>query len=94
MEHTPIVIGDVSSSFFSIARYSGGAKIQGELYIYHPERDILIKSDWEKYYRRLQWEDFINAVKSGQKPPLPKKDKTKKQEQKTITPSLFTDENI
>ena len=89
MERIPIVIAEVSSSFFSVARYSGGAKIQGELYIYHPEKDILIKGDWDKYYRRLQWEDFINAVKSGQKPKLPKNVKTKKQEQKIITPSLF-----
>lgn len=89
MERIPIVIAEVSSSFFSVARYSGGVKIQGELYIYHPERDILIKDDWDKYYRRLQWEDFIDAVKSGQKPKLPKNVKTKKQEQKPITPSLF-----
>lgn len=89
MELPPILITDVSSSFFSVARYSGGAKIQGELYIYQPERDILIKNDWVKYYRRLQWEDFIKAVKSGQKPTLRKNVKTKKQEQKTITTSLF-----
>lgn len=89
MEHPPILITGVSSSFFSIARFSGGAKIQGELYIYRPERDILIKEDWVKYYQRLQWEEFLNAVKSGQKPTLAKDVKNKKQEPKTITPSLF-----
>lgn len=94
MEHTPIVIKDVSSSFFSIARYSGGAKIQGELYIYHPERDILIKSDWVKYYKRLTWEDFIEAVKSGQKPKLMPKAKTVTKNPKSITPSIFDCENL
>lgn len=79
---------DVSTSFFSVARYSGGATICGISYVYCPERDVLIQRDWLKYYQRLSWSEFIEAVKSGKKPILPKKIKRKEKIQND-TPSLF-----
>lgn len=85
----PVLITQVSTSYFSVARYYGGAKINGEEYTYCPERDILIRRDWVNIYNRLQWEDFISAVESGVKPELSKTVNTKKQEVKQITPSLF-----
>lgn len=89
MESNPIVITNVSTSYFSVARHYGGATIQGESYIYCPVRDVLIKRDWWKIYKRLQWDDFLAAVKSGQKPVLSQITKNKTQEAKFITPSLF-----
>lgn len=72
MNDNVIVIADVSSSYFSVARYSGGIKYNGTVYIYCRERDILVREDWEKFYRKLPWETFITAVKTGKKPELPK----------------------
>lgn len=89
MERKPIVITHVSTSYFSVARFSGGAIIQGEPYTYCPHRDILIRNDWVKFYHRLHWEEFIDAVKTGVKPANKKTSKTKNQDNKYITPSLF-----
>ncbi len=90
MNDNVIVIADVGSSYFSVARYSGGIQINGTIYVYCPERDILVKEDWEKYYRSMPWESFIMAVKSGNKPELPKKP-TKVIRRKEINnqPTLF-----
>jgi len=84
-----IIVADVSSSYFSVARHAGGATINGELFIYCPERDILVRDDWMKFYRRMPWDDFITAVKVGKKPILPKKPTKAKKEEETNQPSLF-----
>ncbi len=89
MESKPILITNVSTSYFSVARYHGGATIQGESYVYCPERDILIKRDWLKIYKKLQWKDFVLAVKSGKKPKLQPEPNQNKQKIKSITQSLF-----
>lgn len=90
MNENPIIIPNITGSYFSIARYSGGAVINGKTYIYYPERDILVRSDWDKFFKKLRWEDFISAVKKGVKPSI--KDLRKKviDRQK----SLFADEEI
>ena len=82
----PIVITEVSTSIFSVARYSGGAVICGKTYKYFPHADMLIREDWVKYFQALSWDAFLSAVRDGKKPELPKKDKTKKVE---LTKSLF-----
>ena len=86
-----IIVTGVSTSFFSVARYTGGATIHGTAYVYCAERDILVREDWLKYYRRLPYDDFVAAVKSGIKPQLPKKKtaKGKIEETESQTPSLF-----
>lgn len=91
MERKPIIITNVSTSYFSVARYTGGATIQGEPYTYCPIRDILIKRDWMKIYQKMQWEDFLSAVKSGKKPSLLKlaRKKQDNDNNKFTTPSLF-----
>lgn len=86
-----IVVAGVSTSIFSVARYAGGATIQGKTYTYCAEHDILVREDWHKYYRRLPYDNFIAAVKSGIKPQLPKKKTAKEKREATElqTPSLF-----
>ena len=70
MKDNVILICDVSLSYFSVARHYGGATIEGKQYRYFQERDILVRNDWVRYYRRLPWDDFLNAVKTGIKPQL------------------------
>ncbi len=72
MEIKPILITNVSTSYYSVTRHYGEATIQGEAYVYCPERDILIKRDWWKVYKLLKWDDFLSALSSGEKPPLSK----------------------
>ncbi len=99
MKSDCIVIANVSTSYFSIARYSGGVKFNDKLYLYCPIHDILVREDWMPIYRKLHFKEFIEAVKTGIKPKLPsyqqansraKGSKNKSPEDKTIeTPSLF-----
>lgn len=56
----PEEIHDVSQSMFSIARYYGGIKFNGEQYVYDPTRDVLIRAD------------ILKARK--QKPPEPRRE--------------------
>lgn len=86
MNGNEIVIGDVSTSFFSVARYYGGAVIGGKTYTYTPEHDALIREDWVKYYRRMRWDDFLTAVRTGIKP---KSIKKSVEEQINSQPLLF-----
>lgn len=45
----PFAIGNVSYGFFSVARYSGGCRIQHEYYIYEPPIDALIRDDVHRW---------------------------------------------
>lgn len=89
MEKDLILICDVRTSYFSIARYSGGATINGNTFKYYYERDILVRKDWCKFYERMPWSDFVAAVKSGVKPELPSKRKVNEQQKSPSIPSLF-----
>ena len=96
LENDYIVIANVSTSYFSVARYSGGVKINGKLFLYCPIRDILVRDDWMKAYQTLDYNKFLEAVKSGVKPELPsnthrgRKAKNKGDKSSKIeTPSLF-----
>lgn len=87
-DFAPILICDVTATQFSIARHYGGIKICGKMYLYKPERDILIREDWDKAYRNIEWNTFVNAVKTGVKPAIPKRI-TKKEAINNNTKSLF-----
>ncbi len=74
----PIVITNASSGQFSIARYSGGCRFNGTLYLYKPIHDILVREDWDRVYESLFYNEFIEAVKTGVKPELAKKPRNNK----------------
>lgn len=74
----PIIICNVSTSPFSVARHYGGARIYGTMYHYKPERDILVREDWDKAYSKVDWKTFCDAVNRGVKPEIPKKINPKK----------------
>ena len=58
------VVFNVSTSIFSIARHSGGAKIQGKMFIYDPINDALIRNDLMKTYKKCgSFEKFIEHLK-------------------------------
>jgi hypothetical protein len=67
----PFLIGNVSMSMFSIARYSGGIKYNGSDYTYIPTTDELVRKDvvkWLKKYRKgtqkvTKIENFIQVNK-------------------------------
>lgn len=84
----PIIICQVSVSPFSVARHYGGARIYGTMYHYKPERDILVREDWDKVYTKVDWKTFCDAVKTGVKPTIPKRI-TKKEAINNNTKSLF-----
>lgn len=68
MNNNIIVIANVSTSHFSVARHCGGININRRLFSYCPERDILIRDDWMKFYHHMPWNAFVTAVKTGIKP--------------------------
>lgn len=84
-----IIIDNISTSFFSLARYSGGARINGEIYTYVAERDILVQDDWMKFYNAMPWDEFLAAVKTGVKPKLKRKVKASPAKVNKDAPSLF-----
>ncbi|WP_417744812.1 hypothetical protein [Rosistilla oblonga] len=54
---SPFMICSVTRSMFSVARFSGGAKIKGCDYTYNPKTDELIRDDvlkWITKYRKDQ----------------------------------------
>lgn len=71
---SPFLIRSVSTSYFSVARHYGGAKIQGCDYTYLPETDEIVRDDV------LQW--IQKQVKSTQKKDDP--EQTKKDNQRRL----------
>ena len=52
----PKKLYNISQSQFSVARYSGSAKINGKTYYYNPVDDSLtLDSEMEKVYRLKRW---------------------------------------
>ena len=49
-----IAIGNVTQSYFSIARHYGACKIEGREFIYFPEDDILVRDDVVKFIKDLE----------------------------------------
>lgn len=67
-----IVVAHVTQQpYLSVARFSGGCKVNNVFYAYEPKRDLLIRHDWLKVYAAMNYDDFIAAVKTGIKPELP-----------------------
>lgn len=47
------VIKNISKTQFSVARYSGGCKINGQEYIYNPKTDeLILKSYFKEYLKK------------------------------------------
>ena len=44
-KRTPYAIANVSMTQFSVARYAGACKYNGEHYIYWPHHDLLVRED-------------------------------------------------
>lgn len=85
-ETTPILIANASSMpYLSIARFTGVVGYNGHTYYYEPNRNILILEGWLKVYRSLPYDQFMEAVKTGIKPTLPKKEKKAKPASPTQT---------
>lgn len=60
-----IIIENVLHSQLSIARFSGGARINGVEYIYVPHRDILVQHKYWKQYAKLGYEQFKKFIQNG-----------------------------
>lgn len=71
-----IVVPHVTNSPISVARFSGGCKVNNVFYAYVPQRDILVREDWLKAYSAMAYDDFIAALKTGVRPELPKRRRT------------------
>ena len=67
-----IVVADVTKQpYLSVARFSGGCRVNGVFYAYVLQRDILVREDWLKAYLAMDYDKFIAAVKTGAKQELP-----------------------
>ena len=53
------------NSQFSIARFTGGMKLNGEEYWVVGEERDLIDSDFEKYYTKLGRDEFIRIIEQN-----------------------------
>ena len=58
-----IVVADVTKQpYLSVARFSGGCRVNGVFYAYVLQRDILVREDWLKAYSAMDYDKFIAAV--------------------------------
>lgn len=48
-KRTPYAIANVSMTQFSVARYAGACKYNGEHYIYWPHHDLLVRDDVHRF---------------------------------------------
>jgi hypothetical protein len=67
-EEAPLVVLNVSRSYFSVARHYGGCTIQGKKYIYMTLQDALIRQDKIKEYNKSlkegkNWDEFLSSLK-------------------------------
>ena len=62
---TPFVIGGVSQSQLSIARYYGGCKFQGQNYSYLPITDELLRDDVVKWLKKHRHETLLRSTSYG-----------------------------
>ena len=55
-----IVVADVTKQpYLSVARFSGGCRVNGVFYAYVLQRDILVREDWLKAYSAMDYDKFI-----------------------------------
>ena len=71
MFDTDKVIVVAKQPYLSVARFSGGCRVNGVFYAYVLQRDILVREDWLKAYSAMDYDKFIAAVKTGAKQELP-----------------------
>lgn len=72
MKPPSILIQHVSQGpYISIARFSGGVRINGYVYRYFDGADELVRDDWMKAYRTLPRQQFLEAAATGIMPELP-----------------------
>lgn len=60
-----IIIENVSHSQLSIARFYGGARVNGVEYVYVPYQDILVQRKYCKQYAKLGYEQFKQFIQNG-----------------------------
>lgn len=91
-----IIIENVSHSQLSIARFYGGAKINGVDYVYVPHRDILVQHKYWKQYAELGYEKFKQFIQNGKEEI--KTDKVNRPREKKadpqVLPGLFDGEDM
>jgi hypothetical protein len=59
-----IIIQNISKTpYLNICKVYGGAKINGQEYVYNPAKDALIRKDYTKHMRGKSWEQFVEFVK-------------------------------
>ena len=51
-----LAMGNVRTSYFSIARYYNGCKVNGQSYTYFQQDDILVRDDVVKFLKKLDKE--------------------------------------
>lgn len=91
-----IIIENVSHSQLSIARFSGGAIINGVEYVYVPHRDILVQHKYWRQYAKLGYEQFKQFIQNG-KEEIKTDKATKPVNRKAdpqVLPGLFDGENM
>jgi hypothetical protein len=60
-----IIILNISKTpYLNICTVYGGAKINGQEYVYHEAKDALIRKDYTKKMRGKSWEQFVEFVKT------------------------------
>ena len=64
---TPFIIKNISASYFSVARHTGGLSYNGFAYVYHPPTDECVRDDVLKFITKLR----KLAVKTAADLPLP-----------------------
>lgn len=64
---TPILMeeGYWMNSQFSVARFYGGIKFNGEVYFIVPPKNDLLLKDWVPVYKKLGRERTIGLIKNG-----------------------------
>lgn len=82
-----IIIENVSHSQLSIARFSGGARINGVDYVYIPHLDILIQKKHFKEYAKLGYEQFKKFIQNGKEEI--KTDKVNRPREKKADPQVL-----
>ena len=91
-----IIIENVSHSQLSIARFSGGARINGVDYVYVPHRDILVQHKYWRQYAKLGYEKFKQFIQNGKEEI--KTDRVNRPREKKanpqMLPGLFDVENM
>lgn len=83
-----IIIENVSNSQLSIARFSGGIRINGVDYFYVPHQDVLIKKKYWKQFVKLGYEQFKQFIQNGEKETEIQNNKADRPREKKADPQM------